>query len=130
MKESESTSDKQAIDQNKVDWDENILAEQILTELNGAVPRSTVHQVLQEIIPTFENARIQTFVPIFIRQEAVKRLQTMRPSLASPDKGMRTKELTSTTEDRAKSNLSSPKTTRDEADGPLDAGFVNLKPAG
>ena len=42
----------------------------------GTVTRSTIRQVLMEIIPKYESARVQTFVPIFVHKETVKRLRT------------------------------------------------------
>jgi hypothetical protein len=57
------------------DWDVQALLEQIWNHLGGTVSRSTIRQVLAEVIPNYENARVQTFVPIFVHKETVKRLR-------------------------------------------------------
>ncbi len=38
-----------------------------------------------EVIPRYESALIQKYVPIFIRREAVKRLQAMQAHFAAPE---------------------------------------------
>ena len=57
------------------DWDVETLLEQIWSHLEGTVSRSTIRQVLAEVLPNYESARVQTFVPIFVHKETVKRLQ-------------------------------------------------------
>ena len=58
------------------DWDVETLVEQIWNDLLGTVTRSSIRQVLTEVIPNYESARVQTFVPIFVHKETVKRLRT------------------------------------------------------
>ena len=55
--------------------DVETLLEQIWNHLGGTVSRPTIRQVLAEVIPNYERARIQTFVPIFVHKETVKRLR-------------------------------------------------------
>lgn len=57
------------------DWDVETLIEQIWNDLGGTVTRSTIRQVLMEVIPRYESARIQTYVPIFVHKETVKQLR-------------------------------------------------------
>ena len=57
------------------DWDVQTLLERIWNHLEGTVSRSTVRQVLAEVIPNYESARVLAFVPIFVHKETVKRLQ-------------------------------------------------------
>jgi hypothetical protein len=57
------------------DWDVEPLLERVWNHLGGTVSRSTIRQVLAEVLPNYESAPIQTFVPIFIHNETVKRLQ-------------------------------------------------------
>jgi hypothetical protein len=57
------------------DWDVETLLERIWSHLGGTVSRSTVRQVLAEVIPNYESARVQTYVPIFVHKETVKRLR-------------------------------------------------------
>lgn len=60
------------------DWDPEIVIEQVWTELEGEVTRSTIRAVLTEVIHKYEHAPIQTFVPIFIRRETVERARALR----------------------------------------------------
>jgi hypothetical protein len=64
------------VDSSYPDWDVETLLERIWNHLGGTVSWSTVRQVLAEVIPTYESARVQTFVPIFVHKERVKRLRT------------------------------------------------------
>jgi len=57
------------------DWDVETLLERIWNDLGGTVTRSTIRQVLTEVIPNYESARVQTYVPIFVHKETVKRLR-------------------------------------------------------
>ena len=68
------------------DWDVEALIEGIWNHLGGTVSRSTVRQVLAEVIPNYESARVQTYVPIFVHKETVKRLRVGLAEVA-PDNG-------------------------------------------
>jgi hypothetical protein len=57
------------------DWDVETLIEKIRNDLGGTVSRSPIRQVVMEIIPRYESARIQTYVPIFVHKETVERLR-------------------------------------------------------
>ena len=57
------------------DWDVEALIEGIWNDLGGTATRSTIRQVLTEVIPRYESARVQIFVPIFVHKETVKRLR-------------------------------------------------------
>ena len=58
------------------DWDVEALLERIWNYLGGTVSRSNIRQVLAEVIPNYESARIQAFVPIFVQKRTVERLRT------------------------------------------------------
>ena len=58
-------------------WDVETLLERVWNHLGGTVSRSTIRQVLAEVIPNYESAPIQTFVPIFVHRETVKRLRAL-----------------------------------------------------
>jgi hypothetical protein len=58
------------------DFNVQTLLERIWNDLEGKVSRSTVRQVLAEVIPNYESARVLAFVPIFVHKETVKRLRT------------------------------------------------------
>jgi hypothetical protein len=53
------------------------LLERVWTHLGGMVSRSAIRQVLAEVISKYESAPIQTFVPIFVHKETVKRLRAV-----------------------------------------------------
>ena len=57
------------------EWDVENLLQRIWNHLEGTVSRSTIRQVLTEVIPIYESAPIQTFVLIFVHKETVERLQ-------------------------------------------------------
>jgi hypothetical protein len=57
------------------DLDIGTLVEQIWLELGSSVDRATIEQVVQEVLPRFENAPVKSFIPIFIRKEAMNRLK-------------------------------------------------------
>lgn len=49
-------------------WDEELLVEQISDELGEAIPRPLIRQVLAEVAPKFESARIKNLRPNFHSQ--------------------------------------------------------------
>ena len=57
------------------DLDIGTLVEQIWLELGSSVDRAAIEQVVQEVLPRFENAPVKSFIPIFIRKEAMNRLK-------------------------------------------------------
>ena len=61
----------------KTDWDIEKNANEIFHDLNGSVNLSFIQETLKELTPRYESAPIQKYVPIFIRREAVKRMQAM-----------------------------------------------------
>ena len=73
-----------SINKNKTDWNIDTIGNEIFHDLNGSVNISVIQETLKGIIPRYENARIQTYIPILIRREAEKLLQAMQDSLATP----------------------------------------------
>jgi hypothetical protein len=57
------------------DLDIGTLVEQIQNDLQGRVSRSAIRQALLDILPKYEHARIRTYIPIFMRREALETLQ-------------------------------------------------------
>ena len=114
-----------AIGKNRADWDVNIITEQILTELNGAASCSTIQEVLSEVLPRYENARIQTFVPIFVRRDVVERLRAIQASFAS--------SIFNETHEAPEGGTSSNPTPRgiaiDEEDETNEAALIHRNPA-
>ena len=84
MNESESKLGENVVDRSQGDWDVDTVTEQIFGELNGTVARSTIQEVIKDLIPKYDGAPIQTFVPIFIRRDAVDQLRAMQALFAVP----------------------------------------------
>jgi len=84
MNESELELGENAVYRVQGDWDVDTVTEQIFGELNGTVARSTIQEVIKDVIPKYEGAPIQTFVPIFIRRDAVDQLKAMQALFATP----------------------------------------------
>jgi hypothetical protein len=57
------------------DLDVETLIEQICYELEGAVDRAVVDQVVQEMVSRYRHAMVRAFVPIFIRRDAIDLLR-------------------------------------------------------
>jgi len=85
MADSELKLRNDSVSKNKTDWDIDKIANEILHDLNGSFSLSIIQETLVEVIPRYESAPIQIFVPIFIRREAVKRLQAMQAHFAAPE---------------------------------------------
>ena len=54
--------------------DVNQMTEQVWRELGGKVSRETVQQVVSDVVPRYQDARILSYVPIFVRQDALRAL--------------------------------------------------------
>ena len=67
------------------DWHVETIIARIRRDLNGSVTPSMIHEVLNEVIPRYKSARIQTFVPIFIQRDTVKRLKSMQEFCSGPE---------------------------------------------
>jgi len=65
------------------------IIEQIFGDLGGIASRSDIAEALKEVAPSYKDARIKTFVPIFLRRDAIQRLQ----SELSHHQGAKTPEL-------------------------------------
>jgi hypothetical protein len=74
-----------SIKKDKTDWDIHKIANELFRDLNGSVTLSVIQETLEQVIPRYESARIQTYVPIFIRRETIKRLKTMQASFTASE---------------------------------------------
>jgi hypothetical protein len=75
MNESKPKTSNGTVASRYPDWDVETLIEQIWNDLGGRVSPSPIRQVVMEIIPRYESARVQTYVPIFVHRETVERLR-------------------------------------------------------
>ena len=55
--------------------DVEIIIEQIFSDLGGVTSRADIRKALIEVAPKYDNARIKIYVPIFLRRDAIRRLQ-------------------------------------------------------
>ena len=78
MNGSKPNTGTETVPRSNLDWDIETLLERVWNHLGGTVSQSTIRQVLAEVLPNYESARIQTFVPIFVHKETVKRLRAGR----------------------------------------------------
>ena len=58
-----------------LDWDVESLVEQIWTDLGGQVSRLAIRHQVADVVPAFQDARITTYVPIFVRRRTVEQLR-------------------------------------------------------
>ena len=54
---------------------DNALIESIWNEMNGRVDRDNINQAVLEARARYQQATIETFIPIFIRRYVLERLQ-------------------------------------------------------
>ena len=127
MNESELKLGNNAVSKTQADWNVDTIAEQIFSDLNGSFTLSTIQEVLKKVIPKYEGARIQTYVPIFIRRDAVNQLQSMPTTFASPV--MAINEADGRDESLANSDPSPRGIARDEQDKTIGTGLIHWKPA-
>jgi hypothetical protein len=120
----ESVSD--TLSKTQVEWSIETVSEQILRELNGTVSLATIREVLKEVVPNYESARIQTYVPIFIQRDAIKRLKSMVAPDVAPDTA--TYEGVARSVNQASSQSSSGSVDRDGQDQKAGASSIQLKP--
>ena len=58
-----------------LDWDVESLVEQIWADLGGQVSRLAIRHKVADVVPAFQDARITTYVPIFVRRRTVEQLR-------------------------------------------------------
>ena len=64
---------------------DDVLVEAIWHELDRQLPRARVRCVVAEVALGFRNATVKTFVPIFVRQQALERLRRELDELTPTD---------------------------------------------
>jgi hypothetical protein len=122
MDDSESKLGNCADGKYQAEWDVESITEQILNDLDGAFTPSTVREVLEEVVPNYEDARVQTFVPIFIRRDVVNRLRAMQTPIASP-------LVNDATESQASPDPASSSNVDNELDKAIGTDLIGLEPA-
>jgi hypothetical protein len=126
MNESELKLGNNAVSKTQADWNVDTIAEQIFSDLNGSFTLSTIQEVLKEVIPKYASARIQIYVPIFIRRDAVNQLKSMQAPYAAPD--MARNAAAAKNGSQASSGPSQRRVDGDEQDKTTDTGLINWNP--
>ena len=68
-----------------VDGIDDALVEAIWHELDRQLSRARVRRVVAEIAVGFQDARVKTFVPIFVRRRAIDKLKHEMNGIASKE---------------------------------------------
>ena len=127
MDQSHLKSGNNTVNKTQANWNVDTIAEQIFSDLNGAVTHKTIQEVLKEVIPKYEGARIQIYVPIFIRRDAVNQLLSMPATFVSPD--MAIDKADGSDKSLANSDLSQHIIAPNQQDKTIGTSLVRWKPA-
>jgi hypothetical protein len=127
MNQSDSKSNDNSVARALGDWDVETIIAQIRRDLSGRVTLTMIQEVLNEVIPKYESARIQTFVPIFIHRDAVKQLKSMQATFSSP--GMAMNVAATRNGSQTSSGPSQRIVNGVEQDKTVGTGSIRLKPA-
>jgi ribosomal protein L12E/L44/L45/RPP1/RPP2 len=73
----------------RADWTVDTIADQIFRILKGSVTRETILQIVNQVAPRYEDARIQIFVPILIQRDVIDELFTLQATPAPPGMGVK-----------------------------------------
>jgi hypothetical protein len=60
---------------NQAELDISAMAEQIWQKFQGRVSHAAIRQILLDILPMYENARVRRYVPILVRRKALEMLR-------------------------------------------------------
>ena len=71
-------------DTDRVSWDEEKVIEQVWKDFHGMVTRSTIEQLISEVIQKYKGALIRTYIPILVQKEVVDQLRAGLP-VSTPD---------------------------------------------
>ena len=88
MKESELRSGNNGVGKTQGGWDVETLTEQIFCDLKEVFTQAMIREVLTELAPKYEGARIQQYIPILIRREAIEQLHEMQALYPQQCKGI------------------------------------------
>jgi hypothetical protein len=76
VSDSQQKIDSGATASNELDWDVESVVDQIWGDLGGTVTRPAIRRELAQVILAFSDARVKTYVPIFVRRQTVERLRS------------------------------------------------------
>ena len=75
MSESRPKLESMEVASGTLDLDVESLVEHVWTDLGGQVSRLAIRQKIADVVPVFQDARITTYVPIFVRRRTVEQLR-------------------------------------------------------
>ncbi|MGB3715859.1 MAG: CYTH domain-containing protein [Candidatus Promineifilaceae bacterium] len=82
-----------AIDPKSPDWDVEAIVEQVWSNLDGRLPRSTIGTTVVRLLQKYDDAVIRIYVPLLVHREATELLRTavseeLEAKFAVPDPGV------------------------------------------
>ncbi len=57
-------------------WDVEAIIDQVWTNLDGRIPRTTVYTTVVRLLEKYDNAVIRLYVPLLVHREAVELLRS------------------------------------------------------
>ena len=73
--------------------DTEAVIEQIWNDLNGTTSRADIRKVITELAPLYEDVRITTYVPIFLRRDVLRRFSQYQRAMGAESKNRRLEEI-------------------------------------
>ena len=89
MNESDLNSGNNGVIRNQADWVVDAIVEQIWNDLNGTTSRLDIRKVITELAPLYEDVRITTYVPIFLRRDVLRRFSQYQRAMVVESKNRR-----------------------------------------
>ena len=89
MNESDLNSGNNGVNRTQADWVVDTIVEQIWNDLNGTTSRSEIRKVITELAPLYEDVRITTYVPIFLRRDVLRRFSQYQRAMVAESKNRR-----------------------------------------
>jgi hypothetical protein len=93
MKDVEPQPTTDALVESKSKVDMEAVIEQIWNDLNGTTSRSEIRKVITELAPLYEDVRITTYVPIFLRRDVLRRFSQYQRAMVAESKNRRSEGI-------------------------------------
>lgn len=103
-----------------LEWETEAMIERVWHQLQGRVNRTDILQVLLEILPKYEDARITLYVPILVHREAVG---VLRARLDDESQQANPVRVNGTYSTEARPNNRTHEHNRDGYDKPLEESY-------
>jgi hypothetical protein len=95
MNESDLNSGNNGVNRTQSDWvvDIEAVIEQIWNDLDGTTSYSEIRRVITEVAPLYDDVRITTYVPIFLRRDVLRRFSQYQRAMVDESKNRRLEEI-------------------------------------